>query len=256
MVLAPRSALKDAMPLEKRFRFGAQTTYSAPDLAPETPFWAIGDVHGRYDLLAPLLDRLMGGSDPIVLLGDYINKGPDSARVLRLLHQATGTGRVIALRGNHEDLLLKYLVRPRVLNDTFLGYGGDTTLASFGVRHQMPLVNPREISRVRNDLRDKLGELETWVSNLPSLHRTGNVAAMHAGADPQTHIDSQFPPSFSWGHPKFDKAPPKDGLWVIHGHKAVPSVTVKDRRVAMNTLAGDSGKISAVRIAAGSLTLL
>jgi serine/threonine protein phosphatase 1 len=244
------------MPAGKLFRFGAQTTYPAPDLAPDTPFWAIGDVHGRYDLLAPLLDRLMGGSDPVVLLGDYINKGPDSARVLRLLQQATATGQVIALRGNHEDLLLKYLVRPRVLNDTFLGYGGTATLTSFGVSHSPPLLDLREMSRVRNDLRQALGDLEDWISGLPCVHRTGNVAAMHAGANPQSHIDRQFPPSFCWGHPEFDKAPPKDGLWVIHGHKSVASVTVKDRRVAVNTLAGTGGCISAVRVARGGLSLL
>lgn len=244
------------MPPGKLFRFGALTTHSAPDLAPETPFWAIGDVHGRYDLLAPLLERLIGESDPVVLLGDYINKGPDSARVLRLLQQATATGQVIALRGNHEDLLLKYLVRPRILTDTFLGYGGGATLTSFGVSHSQPFEDLREMSRVRNDLREGLGELEDWISHLPYVHRTGNVAALHAGADPQTHIDRQFPPSFCWGHPMFAKAPPKDGLWVIHGHKAVPSVTVKDRRVGMNTLESKSGKISAVRIAVGNLTLL
>lgn len=244
------------MPSGKLFRFGAQTTYPAPDLSPDSPFWAIGDVHGRYDLLAPLLDRLMGGHDPIILLGDYINRGPDSARVLRLLRQATGTGQVIALRGNHEDLLLKYLVRPRVLTDSFLGYGGGATLTSFGVPHTPPLVDQQEMSRVRNGLRDALGDLTDWLGGLPCLYRNGNVAAMHAGADPQTHIDHQFPPAFCWGHPMFDKAPPKEGLWVIHGHKAVPSVTVKDRRVAVNTLAGTGGGVSAVRVGRGSLTLL
>ena len=244
------------MPKEPSFRFGADKTYTAPDIAPGTPFWAIGDVHGRYDLLAPMLDQLMKRDEQIVLLGDYINKGPNSAAVLKLLKEATATGRVVALRGNHEELLLRYLVRPRVLTDTFLGYGGLATLHSFGVNCTPPVLDLRRMSRIRNGLRAALGDLERWISTLPFQFHSGNVTALHAGADPALPMDRQHAPSFCWGHPRFTKEPRADGRWIIHGHGPVDAVTVKQRRVAIDTCANECGPLSAILVDKGRLTML
>jgi serine/threonine protein phosphatase 1 len=243
------------MPLGSTFRFGTQKTYRAPDIAPDTPFWAVGDVHGRYDLLAPLLERLLLTDDPIVLVGDYINKGPDSAAVLRLLKQATDTGQVIALRGNHEELLLRYMIRPRVLTDMFLSYGGGATLQSFGIACDLPLTDERKMSGVRNQLRDALGELTSWLETLPFLYTSGNVSVLHAGADPQTALAAQFTPLFCWGHPMFHKTARPDGQWIAHGHQPVSAVSVKERRIALDTQADQSGTLSAVHIAHGAVTL-
>jgi len=107
-------------------------SFDPAKIAPEKPFWAIGDVHGRYDLLAPLLDDLLKTPDHIVLLGDMINKGPQSADVLRLVKQACDTGQVTALRGNHEELLIRFIARPRIETKHMLIYGADATLDSFG----------------------------------------------------------------------------------------------------------------------------
>ncbi|SFS01561.1 metallophosphoesterase [Yoonia litorea] len=243
------------MALKATFRFGDQRSYSAPDLAPATPFIAIGDVHGRYDLLAPLLDRALSFNESVVLLGDYIDHGPDSASVLDLVHQATQTGKVIALRGNHEDFLLRYLVQPRVLTQRFFALGGEATLASYGITRTMPVPGPREMSRMRNELREKLGTLEDWLKNLPYVHQTGNVIALHAGADPSTPIEDQFAPSFCWGHPFFRKKARSDGHWVIHGHDPVESITVKSRRIALDTQAYRTGQLSAVRVQPGLIEL-
>ena len=244
------------MPRPQLHRIPSGEALQTAGLAPEVPFYAIGDVHGRYDLLAPLLDRLLATDDPVVLLGDYINKGPDSAAVLRLVRQATMTGQVIALRGNHEELLLRYLVRPRVLYDTFLGYDGLATLQSFGVGAPEPDGGLREMSRLRNALRARLGDLEDWIAGLPFHFQSGNVVALHAGCDPALPIDAQHPPSFAWGHPKFTKEPRGDGVWVVHGHTPVPAVSIKQKRIAIDTGAHQSGALSAVRIAPGRLSVL
>ena len=240
----------------RTFRFDKQRQFSAPEIAPDAPFWAVGDVHGRYDLLAPLVDRLMETDEQIVLLGDYINKGPDSAAVLNLIRQASATGRVTALRGNHEELLLRYLVRPRVLHDAFFDAGGRATLDSFGVSSTIPVVDLREMSRLRNELREQLGELEGWLADLPYYFQSGNIAAVHAGADPTQPIGTQFGPALCWGHPKFTKQDREDDLWVVHGHVPVEVVSIKERRIAMNTLADQSGVLSAVRIAPGEVVSL
>ncbi len=244
------------MPLGSTFRLGRQKSFAAPDLAPDAPFWAIGDVHGRYDLLAPLLDKVMGEAEPVVLLGDYINKGPDSAAVLRLIQQATATGQVTALRGNHEQLLLQYLARPRVLTDSFFGLGGLATLHSFGVDCTEPVLDLKQMSRLRNALRTGLGDLEDWLGTLPFFIRSGNVVALHAGADPRMPIESQHTASFCWGHPRFATEGRDDGVWIVHGHQPVGAVSVRQRRIAINTIGDDSGHLSAVRIAPGGLKVL
>lgn len=243
------------MPLGSTFRFGTKKTYRAPDVAPDAPFWAVGDVHGRYDLLTPLLERLLRTGDPIVLVGDYINKGPDSAAVLRLLQQATATGQVIALRGNHEDLLLRYLIRPRVLTDMFLSYGGRATLKSFGIACDQPLTDEREMSEVRNQLRDALGDLTAWLEALPFYYTSGNVSVLHAGADTQMALAAQYAPLFCWGHPMFHKTVRPDGHWIVHGHQPVSAVSIKERRIALDTQADLSGTLSAVHITHGAVTL-
>ncbi|MGJ8621354.1 MAG: metallophosphoesterase [Yoonia sp.] len=224
-------------------------------LAPAAPFWAIGDVHGCYDLLAPVLDRLLQTQVQIVLLGNYINKGPDSAKTLHLIFRAAQTGRVLGLRGNHEDLLLRFMERPQRQAKHFLRYGGNATLQSFGVDTLPDNPTPRQLSQARNDLRAKLGPLEDWLLNCPYAWTNGNVTAMHAGADPRRALDDQPEKTFAWGHPLFGKVARQDGQWVIHGHRPVTAVKVKDGRISINTQPLQSGILSAVRIAIGQIDI-
>lgn len=225
-------------------------------LAPDTPFWAVGDVHGRDDLLGPLLDRIMADGIPVVLVGDYINKGPDSATVLRRLHRLSQDGQVIALRGNHEELLLRFLTRPRRHAKPFLRFGGQTTLDSFG-QAALPMKAPLPANIVARDaLRGAMGPVADWLVKCPYQWRSGNVCVMHAGADPALPLDAQPQKTFVWGHPRFADQPRSDGQWVVHGHAQVPQVTVQDKRIAIDTGAFETGKLSAVRISQGEITPL
>lgn len=232
----------------------ATKQFQLADIAPDEPFWAIGDVHGCYDLIAPLLDDLLKTGEHIVLLGDMINKGPRSAEVLHLVKQACETRQVTALQGNHEVLFLRFLEKPRVEAKHLLLYGGEDILKSFGVTglyHDMALW---ELTKIRNKLREVVGDLEDWLLSCPTSWRSGNVVAMHAGADPFESIDSQPQCVFPWGHPVFQKKTRLDGDWVVHGHHPVSSVTVKNGRIALDTQAHITGHLSAVRIAKGEIT--
>lgn len=231
-------------------------TFDADKIAPDAPFWAIGDVHGRYDLLAPLLDDLLKTSEHIVLLGDMINKGPQSADVLRLVKQVCDTGQVTALRGNHEELLIRFIARPRVETKHMLAYGGDATLDSFGATGLHADMALWQMSKIRNLLVDKMGDVADWLQTLPYLYHNGNVAALHAGADPAKPIHDQAKIGFAWGHPYFEKQARRDGVWVVHGHKPVSAIEVKAGRIAINTLADGTGHLSAVRIAKGEIAAL
>lgn len=227
--------------------------FDPASIAPDVPFWAIGDVHGRYDLLAPLLDDLLKTQEQIVLLGDYINKGPQSADVLRLVKQACETGQVVALRGNHEEMLLRFIARPRIETGHMLLYGGDATLDSFGATGLRADMALWEMSKLRNRLVENMGDVAGWLPTCPYLWQSGNVAALHAGADPTLGINDQADIGFAWGHPKFTDQARRDGVWVVHGHKPVDDITVKAGRIAINTQADTSGKLSAVRISRGQI---
>ncbi len=198
----------------------------------------------------------MGRGEPIVLTGDYINYGPDSAAVLSMLRAAAQTRQVIALRGNHEALLGQFMIRPRVVIDQFLRFGGAATLESFGVTPPMPKASKSEALRARNELRDRMGDLADWVTGLPCQFQSGNLSALHAGAHPQQPIETQFQPALCWGHPLFTKELRHDDRWVIHGHRAADIVTIKDRRISINTLAGQSRSLTAVRITQGQVEVL
>lgn len=105
--------------------------------------FAIGDIHGCFSLL----DRMLGliaaraGSEPhrILCLGDYVDRGPDSAGVIARLRALEQQGEVVCLKGNHEDVLLRAVADARRDGGWWLDLGGDSTLASFGVRRAADL---------------------------------------------------------------------------------------------------------------------
>jgi serine/threonine protein phosphatase 1 len=238
-----------AMPLNERPAF----TGTAP--APDRPFVAIGDVHGRCDLLSPLLDHAEALGLPVVMLGDYIDNGPDSAGVLRLLQDRAGHSDLTCLRGNHEDLLLRFLHRPRRTGRVWLRYGARATLDSFG----LPLpedFGPDDLIRARDGLAGALGDAVTWMKSMPYLWQSGNVAACHAGADPHLPLDAQLDRAMAWGHPDFGQVPRNDGIWCVHGHKIVDRLIVRNGVISVDTGAWKTCRLTAVVIGDGPVRAL
>ena len=225
-------------------------------LNPATPFWAVGDVHGRDDLLGPLLERLLQDDLPVVILGDVINRGPQSAAVLRRLYGLASDPRIIVLRGNHELLLRAFLYRPRRNGRVFLQYGGRATLESFGVTDLPAEPAAPDFGAARDQLLQAMGPLATWLGKLPFHWQSGNVAALHAGADPLLPLDQQPPQGFAWGHPNFTRFPRTDGQWIVHGHSPVDDIEIAERRIAINTCADQTGLLTAVRLETDAVTLL
>lgn len=225
-------------------------------LAPDTPFWAIGDVHGCDALLERLLDRLRPEGLPIVLVGDYINKGPDSAAVLRRLLALSEDRQIIALRGNHEDLFLRFLSRPIRQTRPFLRYGGRKTLESFGLTLPPEDAPPRAYVTLRDQIRSNMPGMQQWLHALPYVWQSGNISVLHAGADPTCALDAQPERGFAWGHPLFTTTARTDGRWIMHGHHPVDIVTAEALRIAIDTQAHATGQLSAVRVGQGSMDVV
>lgn len=237
-------------------------TFQAP-LIPDTPFYVIGDVHGCDQLLADLLDRIsddaLDTTAPIICVGDYIDRGEDSAAVLRRLHRISTAqdSTLICLKGNHEEMMLDFLDDPERHADLWLRNGGMQTLASFQINGVRQSMSGRQLRTACAQLEAALGpELITWLRSLPNMWSTGNVTVVHAGADPNRRIDQQSHEVLTWGHADFFKAPRVDGQWIVYGHTIVPQVVCTNGRIGVDTGAFATGRLSAASISATGISVL
>jgi serine/threonine protein phosphatase 1 len=217
----------------------------------------VGDIHGRADLLEAMLHRIAGhilaqdaDDAQVVFLGDYIDRGAESAAVLRRLADLAlaEPQHVRCLRGNHEQMLLDFLDDPAA-GPVWLWNGGRETLTSFGLAslpHDAPAA---ALVRLRAEVREVLSDgLEDWLRSLPLSLRLGTLWAVHAGADPSQPMDRQVPHVLIWGHPEFATRPRRDGLWVVHGHTITEEAKAEGGRISVDTGAVFTGRLTAAAI--------
>ena len=233
---------------------------------PQDPVCVIGDLHGRADLLGAMFEQI--GAQPgaerarVITVGDMIDRGPDSARVLSMLHaaQQAAPERMICLMGNHERMMLDFLISPDAHTLRWLKHGGAATLRSYGLAPPAPGETDPErtqqtaphqpehatLDGLRMDLARALGpELLNWLDTRPLYWREGQLGVSHAGADPFHPLERQNAEALLWGHSRFGAAARRDGLWIAHGHWVVAEPFVDRGRVALDTGAHQSGRLSA-----------
>ncbi len=147
------------------------------------------------------------GRTAIVLLGDYIDRGPESRAVIRRLRRLTEQrpGEVICLMGNHEDMLLSAIEKPSDVN-WWLDNGGDATLASYGV----------------SSIKDLPADDIEWIRNLPLFHDDGLRFFVHAGIDPIAPFDRQDRFTMLWTRKRHSDELDL-GRFVVHGHTPLRS---------------------------------
>jgi serine/threonine protein phosphatase 1 len=227
--------------------------------------YAIGDVHGRRDLLDVLLERveadLARRPHPrarLVLLGDYIDRGPDSRGVIeRLVQVAGGPLRPTFLLGNHDACLLAYLDDPewneRGLHWFHTGMGGAATLASYGVGDVSEVV-PRH------------GH-DAFCAAFPEAHRRflescvlreriGSYLFVHAGVRPGVPVEEQTAEDLLWIREPFLSSRSDFGAKVVHGHTIVPFVEHHPNRIAVDTGAVKTGVLSCLVLEGDDVALL
>lgn len=196
----------------------------------------VGDVHGRLDCLSQLL-AVRNRHFPharLVFLGDLIDRGPDSAGVLAKVREETAGG-AVCLMGNHEAMMISALEDPAAQSASWLRHGGFETMASFGLEPRPGIPG----------LREALGEdTLAWLSGLPLLWQSGNMAAAHAGMDPSLPPSRQSGESLLWGHADFGRRDRADGLWVAHGHFVMERARCSRGRIALDTGAYATGRLS------------
>ena len=218
-----------------------------PPPRPDAPICVIGDVHGRMDLLEQMLNRIASqpGADRarVILVGDLIDRGPDSAAVVARVMAGTEAApdRMFCLMGNHERMMLDFLADP-VTGRRWLNHGAEATLRSYGVT--MPINRPQAVAR---EFRARLPAAQhQWLANLPLIW-TGEpgFTVVHASADPARPLDRQRPDDLLWGTPSFADRPRGDGVWVAHGHIVMPEPIAAEGRISTDTGAWRSGVLTA-----------
>lgn len=230
---------------------------------PEQATYIVGDIHGRADLLELMLELIdahiggTGSTDPrLVFVGDYVDHGPDSARVVTRMRELSEAfpANVTCLMGNHERMMLDFLTDPALRGPRWLRAGGIPTLDSFGVPTATltPTASPSLFDAAAAQLADALGgPVRDWLDALPLSWSSGDLWVVHAGADPLRPMTEQSPRVLLWGHPEFDTTPRGDALWVAHGHVEMDRPTLSDGRIATDTAAWSTGRLTACAIRPG-----
>lgn len=221
----------------------------------ERLIYAIGDIHGRADLLHQLLwqikaDCRAGAAPVLVFLGDYIDRGLESRAVLdRLLALRSEPGAEFRfLKGNHEAAMLDFLRRSSS-GPAWLAFGGAETLYSYGVRAPPPGASPDELRRTSEALRAALPPAHlSFLKDLELFVRYGNYVFVHAGLRPGKALEAQAEVDLLTIREPFIRSARKWPFIVVHGHTPEPNVHVDGRRIGVDTGAYATGRLSAVRL--------
>lgn len=216
--------------------------------------YAIGDIHGRVDLLEILLARIAADAArhpadttrTLVFLGDYIDRGIASRGVIdRLLVDPLPGFRTVRLVGNHEEALLDFVEdRPGAMD--WLHYGGLDTLLSYGVPLRGLPSTPERVAELRAGLVAALPPEHLAFYRSCALHHVeGDYVFVHAGVRPGVPLDQQDPRDLLWIRDDFLRSPePLPGKVVVHGHTICDLPQDRGHRINVDTGAFVSGRLT------------
>lgn len=226
-----------------------ERVYSAPA---DTRVYAVGDIHGRIDLLHRLHDQISAdirakrpARAVVVYVGDYIDRGDSSRDVIELLLAGPVAGtEAVHLLGNHEAFMLTFLDDPSV-GEPWLKNGGDSTVYSYGVGAPHVSDRAQRHQMMRDDLRQKLPQAHLeFLRSLKRYHVEGDYAFVHAGIRPGVALDEQVDDDLLWIRGEFLEDKSDHGKCIVHGHTITDDIDVRPNRIGIDTGAYYSGTLS------------
>lgn len=217
--------------------------------------YAVGDIHGRVDLLEHLLAKIHAdlqhrpvAKTLLVFVGDLIDRGPSSAQVIERLRCYSRDGvQPVFLLGNHEEVMLRALRGDPTVIDSWLQFGGLQCLQSYGVT----------LARLRGRSSEEVIEIVRAV--VPHNHvkflesfadscRFGDYLFVHAGIRPGIEVDQQSQSDLRWIRDPFLFDERDHGFIVVHGHTITDEVEERPNRIGIDTGAYRSGLLTALAI--------
>jgi len=233
---------------------------AAPASLPEEQrVYAIGDIHGRLDLLEILMHRIAmddqqrpPAKTKVIFLGDLVDRGPDSKGVIDYVIKLSKTGvdlRFIA--GNHEEIFLKTITEPsEKLTRFFYRIGGQETILSYGIDRaelammtmeeltaRIPTIVPQSHVRFLTEMEDRI--------------EIGGYLFVHAGIRPEVDISSQSQHDMRWIRQEFTESTECFEKVVIHGHTIFESVSEGPSRIGIDTGAWETDVLTAIGLDGG-----
>ncbi len=231
--------------------------------------YAVGDIHGRLDLLVGLLEKIIldrartlssfkvAPKSFIVFLGDYIDRGHSSKQVIEYLNRLDIVGsELIFLKGNHEQVALEFLDLEN-LNDKWLSYGGIEALASYGLSVQPGEINQIKLVELKKKFKETLPDHHLrFLEGLHSYWVRGKYMFVHAGVKPGEPLLNQTDMEYLWIREEFLDGIQKLPLIIVHGHTPESSPVWDGRRIGVDTGAYISNKLTAVKLLGGSVNFI
>ena len=233
-----------------------------PSLPAELRIYAIGDIHGRLDLLSELLARI--SSDialrptvrPLyVFLGDYIDRGTSSRETIDRLIEHGKTHESVFLKGNHELIAIKCL-SDRGLFDQWLRLGGLETLVSYGVPAET-LANGKQIAELQSAFHGALPQAHfRFFRDLKNSFECGDFFFAHAGVKPNVELSRQKENDLLWIRGEFLTSKDDFGKIVVHGHTPAREIEVGPNRINIDTGAFATGRLSCLVLEGEELSVI
>jgi serine/threonine protein phosphatase 1 len=233
-----------------------------PSLPEGLRVYAIGDVHGRADLLNQvfnLIDADLENFPPQrslqIFLGDYIDRGRDSRAVIDLLLQRAKLYETICLKGNHEEALLVLLDKLSGFRD-WQDLGGLATLMSYGIGSSLTARPDNEADLII--LLKQAIPLEhfQFLTKLRSSFSCGDFFFVHAGIRPDTRISEQIDDDLLWIRDEFLESTDDFEKYIVHGHTPVRSPDIRPNRINIDTGAYASGNLTLLTIEGDRMLVL
>ncbi|MBY0429219.1 MAG: metallophosphoesterase [Alphaproteobacteria bacterium] len=230
---------------------------ASPALPAGLRIYAIGDIHGRLDLLKQLLDKIDADPKPVgvavkkIFLGDYIDRGVQSKQVLDYVMQLadieTGSPKPDFLLGNHEQVMREIVKNndTKLLQD-WMRFGGRETLMSYGIRPPM-LATAANLNTMLSDFLDKLPKAHhDYVCSMQNSVTYGDYFFCHAGARFGVPLAAQTEQDLVWIRRDFIANTKKFEKIIVHGHTISEEAELLPHRINVDTGAYATGCLTAI----------
>lgn len=210
---------------------------------------AVGDLHGRLDLLETLWQQIDAASRlssarhrTLIFLGDYVDRGLHSSQVIDRLLEGFSGFETIFLKGNHDETLLQFLTDPSI-GDAWRNFGGLETLRSYGIVHPPG----KSWAETRSELSAAIPKAHVdFLKNLKLHVSVGDYLFVHAGIKPRVRLEEQREYDLLWIREEFLDSDANFGRIVVHGHTPTETPDIRPNRIGIDTGAYMTGKLTAL----------
>jgi serine/threonine protein phosphatase 1 len=234
-----------------RQMFGLAEENHPPAVPAGQRVYAIGDIHGRLDLFDALIAAVeaddaeaMKARTTVVLLGDLVDRGPDSAGVIARAREWNAQRKLRVLAGNHEEMFLLSFQKKDVLRH-FLRFGGKETLESYGIEASPK--NKKDLELLQEAMHDRVPPEDIeFIREMEDRIVIGDYAFVHAGIVPDIALEKQNGADLRWIREPFLSSEQRHSHVIVHGHTIYGKPELRMNRIGIDTGAFASGRLTAL----------